>query len=291
MVLGLLLGVASNVKAELDPSVTIKIYATVCPAIEAGAAVWTPYVLAVQDFWEGTNESSTIGPVSFHAITAGKWQYMCVNNSSNSFSMWLGQETPDGTNKGGGISFPFEIESTNTPTPLSDVKITVSKLDGTNLLSSSVYTFASYFPEVKGIQTNGTVLTSGSATAPSQKIRGVGVRSSYVATNQLGINVISNYISSISNFVDSCLVEVFRDETLVARAQLDIPFTPVVATPTLINSSTLRVNGFTNRQYRLESTVSLLPSDWQSLGLPVFPGNVAVTSNSVSRFFRAFQGP
>lgn len=293
MVLGLF-WVASSSFADLDPSVKITMYASVCPAIEAGQPVWNTYAGNVMSFLSGTGtESPVVDPANIHAVCYGKWGYVCVDPSGQT-AMWLGQLTPGGIQRGNGISFPMKIVTTGALISLNDVRITVSSWDAANSLGR-VQVLSSYYPEARGIKTDGTFLTSGPSTAPVKEIQYVGPRAAYAASNQGDLNAISNYVNSVAGFGISCLVEVLRDGNVVARRQLDIPFNPSRAVLTQLNSSTLLIGGITNRQYRLQWTESVSPPYWQNFGLyglPVFGGEVDVSPvASDMRFFRVFQNP
>lgn len=267
---------------QIDPSVKIRIYARVCHAIEAPHLVWDNDVVAVQSYWDGTV------PVLDNVLTLGSWRYLCVD-TSGTFPMWLGVAMP-GSDRGDGISFPIDIQSPNAPFALSnDVEVVITSNDGNSLGYMPV--FSRYYPEIQGIQ-SGVVITSGASTMQVNEIRYVGSRASYVAHDQPGINIVSNYVTGLSGFIISCEVTLKRSGTVVGRAKLDVPFSPtgqsLVITPT-----ELKVAGVANQQYTLLESSVVAPADWQIYGDPVFSGtSVSLSPTEAMKFFKAVQtGP
>lgn len=278
---------------QIDPSVQIRIYASVCPAIEAGNPVWDTYAGNVQSFWSGTTrEGAGIDPQWFYAITRGRWQEICVDTTGQ-FPMWLGVPTPGGAQRGSGISFPVDIKSPNTTFSLDGVVFTLWSWDAPNSLGYSP-TFSRYYPELRGLK-DGITITSGSSSAQVNELQYVGSRVAYDARNQAGLDAVRNYVSGVSGYGVSCKVELMRGGFVVARAQLDIPFNPSPARLIQLDKDMLYIGEIPNRQYRVEGTATPTAPHWLPLGdgLPVFAGRVDVSTlgNPKMAVFRVHQGP
>lgn len=291
VLLGLFLVFGLRAQA-LDPSVEVTMYATVCPALfEAGETVWAPFATHTKGFLAGTVfELPTISPLGFHAITSASWRYVCVSSSSE-FPLWLGEPTL-GVQRGNAITCPFRI-TFSQPTLVSHLMISYETWDKEGKRSGTVsgLRITQFWDDTFGISSTGGTLTGYLTNTPLREVRSVGIRFTYLVDNQAGIEALLECPNFKQMAGLSCIVEVFHGETLLARGQIDLPFNPEPAR-LQVNGSSIRVDGATNQQYRLQSKSMLAPSSWQTIGLPIFSGSdvsMSDTANTAS-MFRVFQG-
>lgn len=291
---------ASGIQAQaadvIDPSVQIDIYFAVCPAIEAGPAVWGPRVQSDQDFLNNQSaQAPAIVPDRFHQITLGAWQYLCVDDATslaNNTGMWLGQLVPGSAQRGNGISAPCRVISPNFTFSLDDLTITTWLWNVAG--STNVSTFDRYYPEAWGKTVNGTMIDSGPTSQQCSKFGYVGWRKSFTAHDQPGLNLISNYVKvAISGM--SSMVELRRGGVVVARRQVDLPFSADAAQLAITQqggsgATTLTVQGKANQFYGLQSSSDL--KTWLPFGTPVLSGSPATVAKIGGyQFVRALQGP
>jgi len=273
---------------QIDPSIGIGQYLTACPAIESGPAVWTPWVNSVQDtLAHGTPPATNLVFDKFYPITGAfpeGWRLMCVDTTGQ-VGIEFGNLVPGSVQRGMGVCSPFWIiSSNNVPFTLDDVIIT-SWLNTAG--STKVASFASYFPEALGVKADGTQVTSGATSQAVVGFQYVGYRRSFAAKDQAGLNVIKNYVNAN---VTSATWEVvlMRAGIVVARKQITLPFVQSNFVMGISRNGAVVLGG-PNQQYQVFFS-DILPGNWQSLGLPVFSGDLVPVSSSGMRFYKASQG-
>ena len=289
VLLGLFLVFGLLQAQTLDPSTTVKMYATVCPAlfvVEEGVRV--PFTQNVKGFLAGTlSEFPEVIPIGFHAITSASWRYVCSGN----FPLWLGEPTP-GAQRGNGILCPFKVVFSK-PTVVSDIKISYYTWDFQGKRTDTIGLWVTRFDGYTfGVSSSGGILMSGYLTnTPLKEIRSVGMSFSYNTDSLEEIEKLKTNSCFLQVAGLSCVVEVSQGETLLARGQIDLPFNPEPAR-LQVNGSSIRVDGITNQQYRLQSKSMLAPSSWQTIGLPIFSGSDVSMSDTAdtASMFRVFQG-
>ncbi|HEY9583959.1 MAG TPA: hypothetical protein VJI33_00010 [Candidatus Paceibacterota bacterium] len=268
-----MVSISAEETVEIDQSFRIWVFEGVCPNRLAGVNVWPTWRNHVMACLRGQAEQATnVVPDRFHVATMGAWWHLVVDPKAGT-SMWLGQLTPGGFQKGNGIGFATVIKNTNL-FALAEVRLKMWSWDVAKSLAFNPV-LTNYSSECQGVRygpsgvfgPDSVLVTSGPATQLVNEIFYVGSRLSYAASDQVGINVIRDYIGSVTNYGLSCQVDIVRNGIVIARKLRELPFFPMPAEIFGIALGTGEVfltgQGVPNQLYWMEGATSMGAEDWR----------------------------
>jgi hypothetical protein len=173
----------------------------------------------------------------------------------------------------------------------------VSGNDGNHLGGTVTFTGQSYTPRAICIQSDGTVVTSGSDSQKGKRVL-VLVQTKLFNTGdtQSGLNQVQTWVSFYDPYTLTYTAQVIGDNTTQSSASVS---TEAMTLPSSLDLSITNsgsgtamlslYNAPTNFSYRIWSTTSLVPSSWQFAGI-INSSNaipVAIDSSVAAKFWRA----